>query len=156
MDKPTGEDYFFQTKKIGRQHEVNEELDIIIINLRKKNYSTNEILTIVHSKSHKVSYNYVYRLLKNESFAKLPRRSINAINTKAEVKIEAPKSKKLRLQNEKFNSQNVGILMFLPLIEKYGISKVIEQSLFPETRTINRLSSIMSFIVSAQNSVAKH
>ena len=156
LDKPAGEDYFFQTKKIGRQHEANEDLDIIIINLRKKNYSTNEILTIIHSKSYKVSYNYVYRLLINEGFAKLPRRSNNAINTKAEVKIEAPKSKKLRLQNEKFNSQNVGLLMFLPLIEKYGISKVIEQSLFPETRTINRLSSIMSFIALKLSNVRRY
>jgi transposase len=147
-------DFFFQKKKAGRKHIKNETLDGIIIKLRKKNFSTKEILTILHSKSYEVSYTYVYTLLKKEGFARLPRRSSDV--KKELPKIEAPKSKKIELKTETFNSDNVGLLSFLVLLKRYKISDVIEKSLFPETKTINRLSSILSFVALKLSNVRRY
>jgi len=89
-------DFFFQDKKPGRKHKGDEKLDNLIISLRKKNYSTKDILIILHSKSYQISYNYVYTLLKKEGFAKLPRRSADI--KPESFKIEASKSKALELK----------------------------------------------------------
>ena len=148
------EDFFFKEKQVGRKHIDNQKLDNIIIKLRKKNHSTKNILTILHSKSYKVSYTYVYTLLKNEGFAKLHRRSAGA--AKEFPKIEAPKSKRIEIINENFNSDNVGLLSFIVLIKKYKISDLIEESFFPETKTINRLSSILCFIALKLSNVRRY
>lgn len=147
-------DFFFQDKQVGRKHIENETLDDIIISLRKTNHSTKNILTILHSKSYQVSYTYVYTLLKKEGFSKLPRRSGGIKNELP--KLEAPRSKQIEIKNETFNSDNVGLLSFLVLLKKYKISDLIEKSLFPETKTINRLSSILSFVALKLSNVRRY
>lgn len=48
---------------------------------------------------------------------------------------------------ETFSSQNsLGVLCLLPYIQRYGLDKLIQQSSYPETNTINKLSSILSFL----------
>ena len=44
---------------------------------------------------------------------------------------------------ESFNSSNVGILCFLPLLKAYEIDKLIINSEYPETKTIPRINSIL-------------
>ena len=156
LNESQNEDYFFKNTKVGRQHVNNNSLDEIIINLRKKNYSTKDILAILHSKSFKVSYAYVYALLHKEGFAKLPRRTDDSIKKQEMPKIQAEKSVKLELANETFNSINVNLLCFIVLIKKYDVSNLIKQSFFPETKTISRLSSILSFIALKLSNVRRY
>ncbi len=138
-------DFFFQNKKIGRQHIENNEIDELILSLRKKNFSTEDILTFLHAKSFNVSYGYVYNLLVSNGFAKLPKRSVQEKTNQEIPKLTAEKSVKLEFHNEEFMSQNVSLFCFRLLIEKYGITKIIQNSDYPQTKSIDRLSSILSF-----------
>lgn len=145
-ENPT-EDFFFKTSKQGRKHtESAIGLDKLIADLRKKNFAIEEILSLLQSKGNNLSYQYVYGVLKNEGFAKLPRRTRKEKNNLELPKVEAPVSAELSFDNERFTSPSAGLLCFLPYIAKYKIDKVIENSLYPETKQINRLSSIMGFI----------
>lgn len=139
-------DFFFKTNKPGRKHEEAYELDNLIINLRKRNSSTEDILTILHAKGYNVSYQYVYQLLKKEGFARLGRRNKKEKRDKSIVKINADRAATLEFATEDFVSQNVSLLFFRVLIEEYGIADLITTSPYPETKTINRLSSILSFV----------
>jgi len=48
---------------------------------------------------------------------------------------------------ETFSAQNaLGILCLLPYIQNYGIDRIIEEADYPETNSITRVSSIMSFV----------
>jgi len=44
----------------------------------------------------------------------------------------------------------------LPILKKYGIDRVIENSSYPETKSIGRLSSILSFLALKANNVRRY
>ena len=68
--------FFFKKTSQGRKPmEKTHELDDLIINLRKQNYSSENIVTIANSKNFSISYGYVYQLITKEGFKRLPRRS---------------------------------------------------------------------------------
>ena len=73
-----GTDFFFVVRSSGRPVQprpAQSALDEDIIALRKQNYSTPEITSMLQAKGYKVNYNYVYELLLQEGFARLHRRT---------------------------------------------------------------------------------
>lgn len=143
-----GEDYFFKRVQAGRTPLADTEgLDQLIINLRKRNFSIEDIVSISNSKGYDISYGYVYQLLNKEGFVRLNRRSkAEKKNLQLPPKIIAPIATTLAVKNEKFQSSSTGIFGFLPYIKKYEIDKLIEDSIYPQTKLINRLSSVLSYV----------
>jgi hypothetical protein len=60
--------------------------------------------------------------------------------------VKAPHSERLNMNPEKFNTTHIGLLIFLPYIKHLGIDKIIESSIFPGTKTIPKVQSILSFV----------
>jgi transposase len=148
QDKPA--QFFFTPKTTGRKPKAEtDKINQLIVGLRKKYLSVPDIKAIVDAQGqHTVSEKHIYNVIKNEGFARLPRRN-NSIREKAgtEFKIEAPISSMLDFMPETFSSQNsLGILCLLPYIQRYGIDRLILQSGYPETSAISKLSSILCFI----------
>lgn len=150
------EDYFFKDIAIGRKANKSEDLKDMIIGLRKQNFSVEDIVSIVNAKGYNVSYGFVYKLLNNEGFARLPRRGISEKRKLELPKIKAPISGMLEFIDEKFYSRSTGIFTFLPYLKKYGIDKAINGSLYPETKVISKMSSILSFIALKLSSVKRY
>jgi hypothetical protein len=69
------QDFFFKDPVLGRKPGRDDDLQVMIVGLRKMNFSAEDIVGIVNSKSYEVSYGYVYKVLCKEGFARLPRRS---------------------------------------------------------------------------------
>ncbi len=147
LQSESNSDYFFKTRDLGRKpKEYSDELVDFIIKLRKHNYSADDIVVMGQAKGFDLKYNFVYDLLKQEGFAPLYRR-----NKKEKEQLEnpiekAPRSEILSNRYEIFTSNNIGIMAFLPYIRKYEIDKIIEQSPYPQTKDINKLSSILAFL----------
>lgn len=146
LKKNPEEDIFFKETLLGRKENKPEDLEDMITGLRKHNFSVEDIVGIVNSKGHKVSYGYVYKLLDNEGFARLHRRSRPEKRNLELPKIKAPIAGTLEIADEKFYSGSTGIFTFLPIITQYAIDKAIEDSSYPETKDISKFSSILSFI----------
>jgi len=143
----SGDDFFFRKTVKGRKPKSNtDQLDGLIISLRKQNHSIEDIVIMATSKNLSVSYGYVYKLLDKEGFARLPRRDKSFKSRQSIGKIEAPVAQTLDITNEHFTSNQANLFCFLPIIEKYQIDTLISNSDFPETRAISRMSSIMSFL----------
>jgi hypothetical protein len=71
--------------------------------------------------------------------------------------LQAPKAEPVSFQPEIFRSQNsLGMLCLLPYLEQYGMFKAIQESPYPETKTIDRLSSILSFIALKLSDVRRY
>jgi len=68
----------------------------------------------------------------------------------------APASERIRNEPCEFSSQLAGILIFLPVIKYYGIDKLIEESEYPQTKVIGRLSSILSFVALKLSDVERY
>jgi len=141
------EELFFTDKRRGRKR--TDQVSIakeIVIELRKKYYSVEDIKVTIDSKGYKLSEKTIYNMIAEEGFSRLPRR-MKTVKQQIEIpSFEAPKSVRLDFCNEEIKSTSGGILCFLPYIEKYGIREIIEQSGYPQTNTINKLSSILSFV----------
>ena len=142
-----GDDFFFRKNSPGRKPiKKTNELDELIINLRKQNYSTEDIVTIANSKDFNISYGYVYSLISREGFSRLPRRDREFRSKQTISKVKAPIASTLKIKDESFSTSTSGLLCFLPIIRKYDIDTLITASKYPGTNTISRLSSILSFL----------
>jgi len=151
------EDYFFISKHQGRKHkEPGVGVDQLIIDMRKKNYSAEDILQSLQATGKSISYQYVYQLLRSEGFAKLPRRDKQEKASLETPKLKAPVSEPISLQKESFITSSAGLLCFLPYIHKYGIGKLIEDSGYPATKQISTQSSILSFLALKLNNIRRY
>jgi hypothetical protein len=150
------EDYFFKETVLGRKPGKEDDLREMIISLRKMNYSAEEIVGIANSKSYNVSYGLVYKLLRSEGFARLPRRG-EALKKELELPpLTAPVSCKLEWRPEKFHSSHTGLFAFLPVMFRYGIDRLIERSAYPATRAIGKCSSILCFLALKLSNVKRY
>jgi len=138
--------YFVERKKGKKRSEQTDEAGQIIIDLKKKYYSVEDIKVTLDSKGYKLCEKTIYNILASEGFSRLPRR-MKAVKQQLETPcIDAEKSIRLDIIQDEFKSTSAGILCLLPFIKRYGIDMVIEKSLFPQTNNISKLSSILSFV----------
>ena len=150
------QDPFFQPRPKGRTKSVSHgEAREVVIGLRKKYYSVEDIKVILDSKGLSASEKTIYTILKQEGFSRLPRR-LKTVKAQLEPpQLQAAKSERIDFEDEEFKSASAGIISLLPYIEHYGIRRAIEQSGYPETRTINKLSSILSFIALKASDISR-
>ena len=151
------DDLFFKEYQRGRKSASNTgELDELIISLRKQNYSTQDIVTIANSKNYSITYGYIYQLLKRDGFAKLSRRSKLDKENLTPPKLSPPMTEMIEFKEERFTTSSAGLLFFLPYLKRYGIDRLIKESLYPETKVISKLSSILSFLALKLSSVRRY
>lgn len=148
---------FFLEKQKGRKiTPIVDQAKEIIIGLRKKNYSVEDIKVILDSKKLGISEKTIYNTIAQDGFSKLPRRSRIIKQQKEIPQIQAEKSISLSFDSEDFKSSSAGILCLLPYIKNYGIDQIIAHSHYPQTNSINRLSSILSFIALKASNVRRY
>jgi hypothetical protein len=150
------EDFFFKSPVLGRKSKQPEGLKEMAIGLRKQNFSAEDIVGIVNAKGYHVTYGYIYKLLNTEGFARLPRRGMSEKKKLELPKIKAPVACMLEIKNEKFHSRTTGIFAFLPYIQKFGIDQAINSSLYPSTKAISKMSSILSFIAIKLSNIKRY
>jgi transposase len=88
------ESQFFAPLSVGRpRKQAGNEKDQLIIALRKKYLSIEDIKSILDAQQANLSETYIYNLLKREGFARLPRRTRHNKNeTLSSAEVVAPKS----------------------------------------------------------------
>jgi transposase len=152
------DDYLFSKPQLGRPEKPSmAQLQDKIIGLRKHYLSVEEIKENLDAQGEKVSETFVYQVIKSAGFARLPKRSrLAKIEVHSNITIEAPETETLTNTNESFNSSNVGILCFLPLMQAYEIDNLIIGSDYPETKTIPKINSILSFIALKLSNIKRY
>ena len=159
LSQENPDQHFFISKPAGRRpKDDTSETNQYIIDSRKNHLSVPDIKAALDAQGETVSEGYIYNLLKKEGFARLPRRkSTTREKTSASLKIEAPKSYMLDFAPESFTGQNsFGVLCLLPYLQQYSIDRLIQNSNYPETGTINRLSSILCFVALKLSNVRRY
>jgi len=157
------EGLFFRELKMGRpKQEKDPNLTDIIVNYRKKQLSIPDIKIFLDGKGYDVSEGFIYGVCDEYGFARLPKRSkqerqeLMESSGYADV-LSAPVSVMHPFnEQEQFSSKGVGVLCFLPFIKAYGIDKAIVESSYPETKTIDRLSSILAFLALKLSDVKRY
>lgn len=154
------EDPFFKAVILGRkQLDLNGRITNLIVSQRKNYMSIPEIKSALEASNIKVSVGFISDTLKREGFARLPRRDKDAKHT---IELDIPKgliaekARTLSCSCEKFTSQLAGILCFLPALTQVRIDKAILESSYPETKSISRLSSILSFVALKLSNIKRY
>lgn len=140
--------FFPEIKKGPKISHKADQIRQLVIELRMRNFSIIDIKSRCESLQKKVSLDTINRILKEEGFPRLPRRTfLEKRSLDSSNKIVAPRASQLVLQNERFSTgTSGGILAFLPLLEKLNIISAIKQAGFPETQDISAVSYVLSFL----------
>lgn len=150
---------FFIQSQPGRKHKsLDGSTGQLIVELRKKQLSVSEIKAILDSVGEKVSEKYIDNLLTREGFTRLSRRSnLTKTETRATVKLKAAKSELLAFHPEEFTTESsIGVLCLLPYIQELGIDRLIEESEYPETKSIPKLNAILSFVALKLSNIRRY
>lgn len=141
---------FFPQKKPGpKDRTTPEETKTKIILLRKQYLSAEDIYNQLLSENIKISLRTVERILEDEGFSKLPRRTNMERGLTKKKTIIPEKSHHLEvseLVNQKFHCRNTGIFLFLPYLLKVNLPEIINNSNFPETSEISKLNYVLSIL----------
>ena len=142
---------FFLRAIAGRKPKENrDELRRQIISLRKQNYSILDIKAALESLGHRISHDFIHRVLVEDGFARLPRRTALEKRKGSVVKLTAPRSQPIDLKAElgrRYHSERgVGLLAFLPLLARLNVCGWIKMAGYPETTELSRTQSVLSFL----------
>jgi len=142
---------FFLSTTPGRNPRKNRDvLRRQIISLRKQNYSILDIKTALGGLGHQVSHDFIHRVLVEDGFARLPRRTALERRKSSVAKLPAPRSQsidwKAELGKRYHSERGIGLLAFLPLVAKLKVYQWIELAGYPETSELSRSQSVLSFL----------
>jgi hypothetical protein len=156
-EKPA-EEFFFQVKKPGRKDMKGKRSIVrMVVDLRKDYLSVPDIKVVLDGKKLKVSEKEIYLIVKQEGFAKMPRRTKKEKQSFEITTIKPEQSFMIEHEYaDMFSSNSLGLLCFWPYIKRFGIDKIINESDYPETKAISKFSSIMSFIALKLSNIRRY
>lgn len=124
-------------------------IDIICLLRKEKNWNAQEIANEISKKGQSISIRSVERILKDEGFPKLPRRTFKERGVTLKGEIIPEKSVPLDFETlEPFSAecQVAGIFLLLPYILESGILDVISNSELPESSALSKQQAALSML----------
>jgi transposase len=128
---------------------VNAEIRHKICQYRERNLSAGEIAQLLSEEDIEISVRTVERVLAEEGFPKLPRRTrlkIGITVKGAEVPAKSETITIKEMVGKRFECDSGGVFLFAPFLEKLNIKKVIQSAGLPGTKVIGAMSYFLSFL----------
>jgi transposase len=128
---------------------INSEIREKIRRWREHDLSAGEITQLFSEEGIELSVRTIERVLSEEGFPKLPRRTrlkigITVKGAKVPDRSEAISIK--QVEGKHFACESAGAFLFAPFIEKLNITKVIEAAGLPGSKTIPAINYVLSFL----------
>jgi hypothetical protein len=129
---------FFQTPRTGpRQAPARDRVRELVVTLRKRNLSVYDLQRELAEAGHTISINSLAILLREEGFARLPRRGDD--ERPASVRPEAAAVadvRALQLAPRSFRTRLGGLFVFVPLLRDLRLAEVVQQAQLPGSTMI--------------------
>lgn len=146
----SGQLKFFITEPPGpKGPRVSKELYDTIVNYRKKNLSGYQIAEVLETLGTPVNVRTIFRILDQEGFPKLPRRTQLKIGITKDNTIVPEYASSINVNNLdgwQGECSVGGIFLFAPLIEHFGIPGIIKKSKLPSSPKISSFNYLMSML----------
>ena len=141
---------FFHPNKPGpKERSSSKDIHAKIVSLRKQNLSAEDIKDKLSSENIQIGLSTIQRILADQGFVKLLRRTNKDRGLTKKKTIIPEKSHQLEiaeLVNQKFHCKTAGIFLFIPYLLKTNLPDIIQDSHFPETSEISKLNYLISII----------
>jgi transposase len=147
----TGKFDFHEPPQAGkaRRRRVSQEVREKIRSWRQRRLSAGEIAQLLSQQNVDLSVRTVERVLTEEGFEKLPRRTqlkIGLTVAGATVPDKAEAVALGTLDGQRFESDAAGIFLFAPFIAQLGLNEVVHAAGLPGTKLIPASSYLLSFL----------
>jgi transposase len=133
----------------AHRYRVKESTRKKIREWRQHNMSAGEITECLSEEGIEISVRTVERVLREEGFPKLPRRSRIKIGMTVKGTKIPEKSKHISLgemNEQRIISDNAGLFLFAPFISQFDINRVIRNAGLPGSKIIPAKSYLLSFL----------
>jgi len=131
------------------RRKVNKDTREKIIQWRQKQLSAGEIAELLMKEGIELSVRTVERVLAEEGFTKLPRRTqlrIGRTIKGAEIPEKATPVCVTSLGSARYDSDGAGVFLFAPFLAQLGIDSVIKKAKLPETSAISAMNYFLSIL----------
>lgn len=145
---PTKRAGFFQTLKHGPQTApVRDRVRTLAIAMRKKNLSVYDIQRELAEAGHAISINALSVLLREEGFARLPRRPEHERPQRVKPEAAAVADvRTLSLAPRSFRTRVGGLFLFVPLLRQLDLAAVVRQAALPTSKMIPAEQAVRSLL----------
>lgn len=131
------------------RHKVSAETRQKIISWRRQNLSAGDIAQLLSDEAIDISVRTIERVLAEEGFPKLPRRTklkIGRTVKGAAVPERAEPIALSQLDGQRLESAGAGAFLFAPFVAQLHLDEVIRTANLPESKSIPALNYILSFL----------
>jgi len=131
------------------RHKVTNEARQKIIEWRKKKLSGGEIAELLSEDGIDLSVRTVERVLAEEGFPKLPRRTrlkIGRTVKGADVPARTEKVSLKALEGQRMESDGAGVFLFAPFLAQLGFDEIIKKAKLPESKYVSALNYCLSIL----------
>jgi transposase len=131
------------------RHRVSREVRERICAWRRSKFSAGEIAQLLSEENVEISVRTVERVLAEEGFPKLPRRTRLRIGLTVKGAAVPERSETVRLaalDGQRFESDCAGVFLFAPFLAQFDIHAVVRAAGLPGSKAIPALSYLLSFL----------
>ena len=142
-------DFFVKPQFGPKRRRVSDFVCERIVALRKSNHSIYEIMDILSTEGFQTSLQTINRVLDDEGFSKLQRRTGEERGLSKKGTLIPQQSTPLNIDSfdtYHFDCQVGGIFYFIPYIIQTGLYELISNSSFPGTSKLSSINSIFSIL----------
>jgi len=142
-------EFFLKPQYGPNRRQASDFIHERIVSLRKSGHSVYEIKDVLSKEEFSTSIQTINRIIKDEGFAKLPRRTGEELGITKKNMLLPPISTAIdldQIEGYRFECQVGGIYYFIPYILQTGLYELISSAPFPETSKLSKINSIFSIL----------
>lgn len=150
-------EFFIPPSKGPQKSPKKDKVRDKVIHLRKQNLSVYDISSVLKTKGHDLSAVSISKILKEEGFAKLPRRGDEERPGRIQPSA-APASdvRQLDLTTRKFRTKFGGLFLFLPFLAEIPWPELMTQAGFPGSKMVPAEHAVRSLLALKLFGSARH
>jgi transposase len=150
-------EFFLPPAKGPHKPPAKDKLREMIISMRKQNLSVYDISRVLKSKDHELSPVSVSKILKEEGFARLPRRKDeDRPQTIGPTLADVANVRQLDLSPQRFRTKFGGLFLFLPFIASIPFDSIMQQAGLPGSKMIPAGCAMRSLLALKLFGSARH
>ncbi len=146
--QPDYDERFFKDVRRGPQSApARDRVRELVVAMRKRNLSVYDIQEELRTEGHELSINSLTLLLREEGFARLPRRADDErpVTTKPETAAAAD-VRRLNLTPRAFRTRVAGLFIFVPLMRHLDLARLAEEAKLPGSKMIPAEQALRSLL----------
>jgi hypothetical protein len=146
-DPERGERYFRDVRHGPQSAPARDRVRELVVAMRKKNLSVYDIQHELRAAGHELSINSLSLLLREEGFARLPRRRDDERPETIKPDLAAvADARQLSLDPRGFRTRMAGLFLFVPLMRHLDLAQLAEEAGLPGSKMIPAEQALRSFL----------